>query len=66
MGVNFMSDLKRVCQENLRCLYCERSFEAKWELNAHYLSAHEDAFSAEELKMATSPLPSDPKPGLTE
>lgn len=54
MAVYFVGDLRRTIQADLRCLYCELSFKERNELNLHYLSAHEEAFSEEELSMARS------------
>jgi hypothetical protein len=52
MGVYFAGDMWRAAQIQLRCLYCEHPFKERQGLNEHYLSAHEEAFSEEELDMA--------------
>jgi len=54
MGIYFMRDLNIIMQRDWRCLYCERPFEGRTALSEHYLSSHEEAFSAEELNMARS------------
>jgi len=49
-----MRDLYAVVQRDWRCLYYYRPFEGRTALSEHYLSNHEEAFSAEELNMARS------------
>lgn len=52
MGVYFFEGLQAMQQQPLRCLYCEQPFGNRRGLNEHYLSAHTQAFSEEELKSA--------------
>lgn len=54
MGIYFLIDLHGAEQEDWQCLYCERSFKERRTLNEHYVAAHEEAFSEEELNMARS------------
>ena len=50
MGVYFFEGLQATQQQPLRCVYCEQPFGDRRALNEHYLSAHTQAFSEEELK----------------
>jgi len=52
MAVYFTRDFGRPVVVEHRCLFCEQLFQLRQELNDHYLSAHESAFSEEELGMA--------------
>ena len=56
MGIYFLRDLSDIEQvsEKFQCVYCDDSFEARGSLSAHYLEAHSNVFSAEELFMACS------------
>lgn len=54
MPVYFLGDLKRPLPITMRCVYCDHLFKERQELNLHYLTAHEEAFSEEELLMAHS------------
>ena len=57
MGVYFFEGLQATQQQPLRCLYCEQPFGNRRALNEHYLSAHTQAFSEEELKSANLDQP---------
>ena len=52
MAVHFAGDMWRTVEVQFRCLYCECPFKERRELNDHYLSVHEEAFTEEELSMA--------------
>jgi hypothetical protein len=52
MAIYFTRDFGRPVIVEHRCLFCEQVFQMRQELNAHYLTAHESAFSDAELKMA--------------
>jgi len=54
MGVYFVGSSASTQEQTIRCLYCERPFKEKRLLNEHYLTAHVEAFSEEELR--TAPL----------
>jgi hypothetical protein len=54
LAVYFVGDLRRTIQADLRCLYCERRFKERQEMNVHYLTTHEEAFTEEELCVARS------------
>jgi hypothetical protein len=54
MGVYFVGASASTQQQTIRCLYCERPFKDRRMLNEHYLTAHVEAFSEEEL--STAPL----------
>ncbi len=47
----FLGDSQVTEHRTLRCLYCERPFMERRALNEHYLTAHIEAFSEEELSM---------------
>ena len=52
MPVFFAVDTWKNLQTEFKCLYCEHVFKQRGELNVHYLSEHEEAFSEEELMLA--------------
>jgi len=53
LGVYFLTSSTGP-RRGYQCLYCEGLFEGKRILDEHYLEAHEEAFSQEELDMARS------------
>ena len=54
MAIYFMKDLNAVVKHDWHCLYCEHPFEGRTALSEHYLSAHKEAFSIEELNTVWS------------
>lgn len=52
MAVHFLGDSQVTQRAFLRCLFCGLPFVEKRALNEHYLTAHVEAFSEEELSMA--------------
>jgi len=52
LAIYFTRDFGRPVEIEHRCLFCEQLFNLGQELNDHYLSAHEGAFSEAELETA--------------
>jgi len=51
MGVYFVADVQSAGKQ-IRCVFCESPFIDRDSLNEHYLTAHMEAFSEEELATA--------------
>lgn len=56
MGVYFVGAGQSTQHQTIRCLFCERPFSDTDLLNEHYLTAHIEAFSEEELRTAYSEI----------
>lgn len=56
MGVYFVGAAQSTQKQTIRCLFCECPFEDRGMLNEHYLTAHIEAFSEEELRTAYSEI----------
>jgi len=54
MAIYFLREGGSFDRRDYSCLFCNRMFAERRELNEHYLEEHSEAFSEEELIMAAS------------